>query len=92
LFDVHAAVTLRQQDELDRDTRLAWLIADLVLVTWVKGRPPDLRTLLTHGRQAKPQSIAEQRAQLQILAGRLGRPLQQKGRRRMTRDTRKALR
>jgi hypothetical protein len=89
LFDAVDARLLAQRDEWNRDVRLAWRIADLVVATWAKGRTPDLQSLLMQERSTWPQSLAEQKAALQILAGRLGRPLQQKGWRR---QMRKALR
>jgi hypothetical protein len=85
VFDAVAGLALRQRDEWDRDTRLAWRIADLVMATWAKGRPPDLQALLTQGHQARPQSLVEQKAALAIIAQRLGRPLTTKADRMMQR-------
>jgi hypothetical protein len=67
---------LQRQDARDRDTTHAWMMVNLAASTWAKGRVPDLQGLLTSGRQPRPQSVAEQKAVLEILAQRLGRPLQ----------------
>lgn len=69
---------LRRQDTRDRDVTLAWMTVNLAASTWAKGRVPDLQGLLTARQAARPQSVAEQKAVLELLAQRLGRPLQTK--------------
>lgn len=82
LFDEVEALTLTRRDARDRDITLAWWIVHLGATTWAKGRVPDLQGLLTARPQARGQSLAEQRAVLELLAQRLGRPLQTKASRR----------
>jgi len=76
LFDEIDALAQRRRDERDRDITLAWTMVNLAAATWSKGRVPDLAGLLTTSQAARPQSLAEQKAILQQLAQRLGRPLQ----------------
>lgn len=66
---------LTRRDERDRDLVHAWWIVNLAATTWSKGRVPDLQGLLSHRPAARPQSMEEQRAILQQLSQRLGRPL-----------------
>jgi hypothetical protein len=76
------AATLRRVDEHNRDVRLAWMTVSIAAETWAKRRLPDLQGLLSSNGPARPQSLAEQRAVLELLAQRLGRPLQTKATRR----------
>lgn len=78
MFDEVEALSLARQDQRDRDVTLAWLIVSLGAATWSKGRVPDLPGLLAGGRRERPQSLAEQRAALEIIAQRLGRQLRTK--------------
>lgn len=64
----------RRQDERDRDITAAWVTVNLAAATWAKGRVPELGPLLTP-QPARPQTLAEQRAALELLAQRLGRRL-----------------
>lgn len=60
----------RQEDERDRDTSLAWLIASLSRAKKV----PDLRVLLARGKRRK-QTVGEQKTMLHMLSEQYGIPL-----------------
>jgi len=66
---------LQRQDTRERDVTLAWTIVNLAAATLSKRRVPELAPLLEAMRSRRPQTVAEQRAVLELLAQRLGRRL-----------------
>jgi hypothetical protein len=79
LYDEIEALVLRRQDARNRDVTLAWMTVNLAAATWATGRVPELQGLLmTIERPRGPQSLAEQKAALHVIAQQLGRPLQTK--------------
>jgi len=70
LFREFVVSKQRQEDEHDRDMRLAWTIEGLRR----QKKLPALKSLLTK-RRARTQTVHEQRAMLEILSAQYGIPL-----------------